>query len=109
MHELALDDLPRILGARPLDLIRRGADGSLRLSTDRWQLLRVGVLAVEFSSIVADSADQVQALEVPLDNLARVTWDRLPKQRARAQVRFHLRDGDLWTFSGRLDEPSSPG
>jgi hypothetical protein len=47
-------------------------------------------------------------LEVPLENLVQVTWDRLPKQRARAQVRFHLRDGDLWTFSGRIGEPRSP-
>jgi hypothetical protein len=107
VRELDLDDLPRIVGTRPLDLIRRGADGSLRLSTDRWQLQRVGEIAVEFSSIVDDPADEAQALKVPLDNVARVTWDRLPKQRARAQVRFHLRDGDLWTFSGRIDEPAT--
>ena len=108
MRSLAPNDLEQILGAQPLDLIRRGADGSLRLSTDRWRLDRVGPLAIEFSSILSDPADSLQSLEVPLENLEQVTWDRLPKQRARAQVRFHLRDGDLWTFSGRIAEPRSP-
>jgi hypothetical protein len=36
-----------------------------------------------------------------------VAWDRLPKQQARSQVRFHLASGDLWTFSGTLAEPAA--
>jgi hypothetical protein len=107
MRELDVNRLEEILGVEPLDLIRRGADGSLRMSTDRWHLDRVGPLAIQFRSILSDPADVdgIQLMEVPLESLERVTWDRLPKQRARSQVRFHLLNGDLWTFSGRISEP----
>ena len=36
--------------------------------------------------------------------IERITWDRLPRQQERSQIRFHLRGDEIWTFSGRLDE-----
>jgi hypothetical protein len=33
----------------------------------------------------------------------RITWDQLPRQQQRSQIRFHLADGELWTFSGSVD------
>jgi hypothetical protein len=41
---------------------------------------------------------------VRLDDVQRLTWDRLPKQQVRSQIRFFLANGDLWTFSGTVDE-----
>ena len=38
------------------------------------------------------------------DAIQRVVWDRLPKQQVRSQIRFHLKSGDVWTFSGQVDE-----
>ena len=37
-------------------------------------------------------------------DIARIVWDRLPKQQVRSQLRFFLTNGDVWTFSGQVDE-----
>ena len=105
MHDLAYDELPAIAGNAALNLIRRGADGSLRMSADRWRLVEVHAAAVVFRALVEESGEEL-TLEVPVADVSRVTWDRLPKQQARSQLRFHLASGDLWTFSGALTEPS---
>ena len=44
-----------------------------------------------------------------LDEVDQVVWDRLPKQTVRSQLRFVLANGDLWTFSGTVDESVLPG
>jgi hypothetical protein len=107
MRDVTLDELRAVLRSCALNLIRRGADGSLRLSADRWRLDEVKADAIVFRSLRRDAADAEQVLEVDLSGVERVTWDRLPKQQARSQVRFHLANGDLWTFSGELVAPSS--
>lgn len=108
MQDVTLDNLLLVLGTSSLNLIRRGADGSLRLSVDRWRLERVSRHAVVFRALAEDVPEAQQVLEVPLAEIERITWDRLPKQRVRSQLRFHLRTGDLWTFSGELAEPPAP-
>ena len=40
--------------------------------------------------------------------IERIVWDRLPKQTVRSQIRFYLSNGDLWTFSGNVDESALP-
>ena len=108
MRDLSIDELPPLTGDAILNLLRRGADGSLRLSADRWQLVRAGDGVVVFHSVTTDPAD-LQVLEVRLAEVSRVTWDRLPRQQARSQLRFHLANGDIWTFSGPLSEPAGGG
>ena len=105
MQELRYDQIGAVAGDAVLNLIRRGADGSLRLSADRWRLDDVGSQAVVFQSTATDPAGQGQLLSLERAEVTRVTWDRLPKQQARSQLRFHLRNGDLLTFSGALSEP----
>ena len=107
MRDIGPDDLPGVFGSSVLNLIRRGADGSLRMSADRWRFGGGDSERVVFRSIHDDPAESEQMLEVPLAEVARLTWDRLPRQQARSQVRFHLTSGDLWTFSGMLNEPAS--
>lgn len=104
MQDLSYQDLRPIAGESVLNLLRRGADGSLRLSADRWRLAEVSADVVVFRSLPDESGEQ-QVLEVQLADVLRLTWDRLPKQHARSQLRFHLANGDLWTFSGTLAEP----
>ena len=104
VRDLTFDELRRLAGESVLNLLRRGADGSLRLSADRWQLADVSAEAVVFHSVPGDASDR-QVLEVPLVDVTRVTWDRLPKQQTRSQLRFYLASGDLWTFSGPLADP----
>jgi len=105
VHELSFSDLRPVLGAAALNLIRRCADGSLRMSADRWRLVAVRAEAVVFRRLGDDSTETEQVLEVERDEVERVTWDRLSRQQARSQLRFHLKNGDLWTFSGALAEP----
>jgi hypothetical protein len=108
VSEVGIDQFPRLLGLTPLNLLRRGADGSLRLSADRWIFERADEAAIVFRSDHPPGDPERQTLEVPRSDLRRVTWDRLPRQRTRAQLRFHLTNGDLWTFSGPIDAPDPP-
>lgn len=104
MRDLSLDELAPLAGETVLNLLRRGADGSLRLSADRWQLDRVTAEAVIFRSVGADLPEP-RVLEVRRVDIARLTWDRLPRQQVRSQLRFDLVSGDRWTFSGALPDP----
>ena len=106
MRELAFEELPAVAGVSSLNLIRRCADGSLRMSVDHWQLSDVGHDTVVFRAPGQQPEEPEQVLELSRDEVERVTWDRLPKQQARSQIRFHLRNGDLWTFSGSLSDPA---
>jgi hypothetical protein len=103
--ELDSAAVARAFGAGYFNLIRRGGDGSLVLSADRWRLDRLSEDAFEFQA--QDPA--APALSLPRSDVRRVTWDRLPRQRVRSQLRFHLVSGDLWTFSGTVDESALPG
>jgi hypothetical protein len=88
-----------------LNLIRRGADGSLVMSTDGWHLIEA---TDEALTLRADppAPPETAPTVIVLAEVDRITWDRLAKQKARSQVRFHLKSGDLLTFSGRLPDPS---
>jgi hypothetical protein len=90
----------RAFGDAYFNLLRRGADGSLRLSADHWRLDDATAEVFRFSAREADAPP----LELRLDEVERLVWDRLPKQQVRSQIRFVLVNGDLWTFSGTVDE-----
>jgi hypothetical protein len=90
----------RAFGDAYFNLLRRGADGSLRLSSDHWRLDEATPEVFRFSARDADAPP----LEVRLDDIDELIWDRLPKQQVRSQIRFVLTNGDLWTFSGQVDE-----
>ena len=108
MRDVSLEELGHLLGRTRLNLLRRGADGSLRLSADRWRLSEVQPAAVVFHSDHGSDDAERQTLSVPVAELLRVTWDQLPRQRTRSQLRFHLANGDLWTFSGEITAPDAP-
>jgi hypothetical protein len=94
----------RAFGDAYFNLLRRGADGSLTLSTDHWRLDEATSEVFRFSAREQDAP----ILEVRLDDVERLVWDRLPKQQVRSQIRFVLTNGDLWTFSGSVDESVLP-
>ncbi len=98
--DLDLAQAARAFGASYFNLIRRGADGSLVLSTDHWRLEQVTAEAFHFKAQEPDAPELV----LPLTDVDRLAWDRLPKQQQRSQIRFYLVNGDLWTFSGNVDE-----
>jgi hypothetical protein len=86
------------------NLIRRGANGSLMLSMDHWRLEEATPEAFTFTP----REEGVDALVVRTADVERLAWDRLPKQQTRSQIRFYLTNGDLWTFSGSVDESALP-
>ena len=94
----------RAFGDAYFNLLRRGADGSLTLSADHWRLIEVTDDAFHFGA----REDDAPSLEVRLEDVERLICDRLPKQQVRSQIRFVLLSGDLWTFSGSVDESVLP-
>lgn len=94
----------RAFGEAYFNLLRRGADGSLTLSTDHWRLEELTDDVFRFSAREEDAPD----LEVRRGDVERLVWDRLPKQQVRSQIRFVLTNGDVWTFSGTVDESVLP-
>ena len=87
-----------------LNLIRRGADGSLVMSTDGWRLTAFSDEALTLTADPPAPPDHPPTV-IMLVDIERITWDRLEKQKSRSQVRFHMRNGDRITFSGRLPAP----
>jgi hypothetical protein len=104
--ELDRHSAARAFGANYFNLLRRGADGSLRLSADHWRLVadKTTPEAFHFTARDEDAPDLV----VPMERVEKLTWDRLPRQQLRSQIRFYLDNGDLWTFSGSVDETALP-
>src|SRR4051812_2606111 len=89
------------------NLIRRGHDGSLVLSADRWRCAGLEGNTLRFDAVDPLEGDPPPLL-LPIEDVAEVTWDRLPKQQTRSQVRFRMQNGDLLTFSGQVDESALP-
>jgi len=104
MRDLDPKDAATILANASLNLIRRGADGSLVMSTDHWRLAGADDTGFMFAA-EPPAPESVEPIVIPLADVDRITWDRLARQQTRSQVRFHRRDGDLLTFSGQLPDP----
>src|SRR5258708_26259149 len=94
----------RAFGEAYFNLLRRGADGSLTLSTDHWRLDEATSEVFRFTAREEDATP----LEMRIEGVERLLWDRLPRQHSRSQIRFVLANGDLWTFSGTVDESALP-
>ncbi|MBX5491906.1 MAG: hypothetical protein IRZ14_12195 [Chloroflexi bacterium] len=108
MSEIDLDTAARALAASACNFLRRTADLTLSMSNARWRLAARTPEALTFRPVAPSGAflSEEEALDLPLAEVARVTWDRLPRQHARSQIRFHFHSGELWIFSGYLEEPS---
>jgi hypothetical protein len=94
----------RAFGDAYFNLLRRGADGSLTMSVDHWRLED----ATEDTWRFAAREPEAPTLELKRQQVERIVWDRLPKQQLRSQIRFQLGNGDVWTFSGSVDESVLP-
>jgi hypothetical protein len=94
----------RAFGDHAFNLLRRGDGGSLSLSHDHWRLASADAAGYRF---VAEAAE-ADPLTLSTAAIERIEWDRLPKQQVRSQVRFFLRDGNLWTFSGTVAAAPEP-
>jgi len=105
MTDLDAATAAEILKDVSLNLIRRGADGSLVLSMDHWLFSSLADDALTFIP-EPPAPPETDSLVILLADIQSISWDRLQKQQARSQVRIRKMNGDLLTFSGRLPEPS---
>ena len=105
MTDLDAATAARLLADVSLNLIRRGDDGSLVLSMDRWRLASLVDEILTFAPEPPAPPDS-EPLVIPLSDVASISWDRLKRQQARSQVRIRKTNGDLLTFSGRLPDPA---
>ena len=106
MQEISPSDAERLLNGGGLALIRRPADGGLVMSADRWRLAEHTdeELIFEAAPTPSGTADPIR---VRRREIQRLSWDRLPKQRRRSQVRILLASGEMLTFSGEIGDPPS--
>jgi hypothetical protein len=107
MREIDREAAARALASAGFNFLRRGADLTLSMSGAKWRLAERTPEALTFRAVGPDGELMPDTMTVALPEVERITWDRLPRQQARSQLRFHLRSGDLWTFSGALSEPPS--
>jgi hypothetical protein len=107
MSEIDLETAVRALALSACNFLRRTADLTLSMSTVRWRLAARSPDTLTFRPVAPSGTflPDDEALALPLAEVARVTWDRLPRQQTRSQIRFHFRSGELWIFSGYLEEP----
>ena len=108
MRDIDLEAAARVLQSVGFNFLRRGADLTLSMSGARWRLDERTAETFTFRPVGPPGAPLPAAAEPDLTlvlvEIERITWDRLPRQQQRSQVRFHLRSGEMWTFSARLDE-----
>ncbi|SRR5579884_4187388 len=108
MREIDREAAARALASASFNFLRRGADLTLSMSGAKWRLAEQTDATLTFRPVGLDDAflppgpDAEMILSLP--DVERITWDRLPKQQRRSQIRFHFHSGELWTFSAHLDE-----
>src|SRR5919198_3229214 len=73
--EIDAETAARAFGEGYFNLLRRGAAGSLTLSTDHWRLQEATGDTFRFSA----REDDAPLLEVRLEDVERLVWDRLPR------------------------------
>ena len=98
----------RALESTDFNFLRRTADLQLNMSGARWRLAARTPDALTFRAVAPSGALLPDEMTLPLADVERITWDRLPRQRSRSQIRFHLHSGEQQTFSGQLAEELSP-
>jgi hypothetical protein len=104
MRDMDASAAADLIRGHRMNLIKRGGDGSLVMSTDGWRLHAESEGALSLKADPPAPPDHPLTV-IELTEVDRITWDRLAKQSARSQVRFHMKNGDLLTFSGRIPDP----
>jgi hypothetical protein len=102
MQEITLDTAVRALEAAEFNFLRRTAELTLSMSGARWRLAERTPDTLTFRALDADGAFLADEMALPLADVERITWDRLPRQQSRSQLRLHLRNGEMWIFSGHV-------
>jgi hypothetical protein len=108
MEAIDLDQAARALQSTGFNFLRRSADLQLSMSGARWRLVERTPTALSFRALDAAGDLLPDEMKLELADVERITWDRLPKQQSRSQIRFHLHSGELWTFSGHVDATLVP-
>src|SRR5437867_1354069 len=100
MREIDREAAARALASTGFNFLRRGADLTLSMSGAKWRLAEETPETLTFRPVGPSGALLPPApgaeMMLALADVERITWDRLPKQQHRSQVRFHFSSGEIW-------------
>ncbi|HZS01561.1 MAG TPA: hypothetical protein VFE37_22785 [Chloroflexota bacterium] len=108
MREIDVEEAARALEATDCNFLRRSAELELSMSGAKWRLAERTPERLTFRAVGVDGALLPDAMVLRLADVQRITWDRLPRQESRSQIRFHHHSGELWTFSGHVADALLP-
>jgi hypothetical protein len=108
LAELSLQAALDLLASTSFNLLKTTSEGALVMSADHWRLSHRQGDALVMDAEPAAGEEVAAPLVVAFDDVERITWDRLPRQRRRAQIRLYFRNGDRWTFSGYIPDEMEP-
>ena len=102
MREIDVDEAASALESTDFNFLRRSAELTLSMSGAKWRLAERAPETLTFRAVAPSGALLPDAMMLTLSDVDRITWDRLPRQQSRSQIRFQLHSGELWTFSGHV-------
>jgi hypothetical protein len=108
VQEIDVDQAARALESTNFNFLRRSAELTLSMSGAKWRLAERAPETLTFRAVAPSGTLLPDAMTLSLKDVERITWDRLPRQQSRSQIRFHLRSGELWTFSGHVADEFTP-
>ncbi len=104
MREISVETAARALESTGFNFLRRTAELTLSMSGARWRLAGRTPEMLTFRPLAPSGLLLPEEMTLELADVERITWDRLPRQQSRSQIRFHFWSGELWTFSGHVDD-----
>jgi hypothetical protein len=108
VQDIDVDAAARALESTDFNFLRRTAELTLSMSGARWRLAERTPDALTFRAVAPSGELMPDAMTLPLVDVERITWDRLPKQQSRSQIRFQHHSGEQWTFSGHVADKFLP-
>lgn len=108
MDEITLDRAARALESTEFNFLRRSPEKTLGMFGGHWRLAEQTPDTLIFRPVAPSGAYLPDEQVLSLSHLERITWERLPRQKSRSQIRFHLPSGEQWIFSGHVDDALLP-
>lgn len=108
MQDIDVDAAARALESTAFNFLRRTAALTLSMSGARWRLAERSPDLLTFRAVAPSGELMPDAMTLALGEVERITWDRLPRQQSRSQIRFQLHSGEQWTFSGHVADEFLP-
>ena len=104
MDDITLDRAVGALESTGFNFLRRSAEGTLGMFGGHWRLAERTPETLTFRAVAPSGALLPDEQVLQLGDVERITWERLPRQKSRSQIRFHFHSSEQWIFSGHVDD-----